>query len=749
MTGTNITDSAVNSLEQGIDAADTPDRAAEVKFVQKLAKRVKEAREFDENAHRQYAVDRAYARGDSGFDVDGNMVGTFIDILKSFIYAKNPEVDILPALSAEPPSMDALRDAAEMMAQPAPDAQAIKAQAAMLVSQGIPQDLALQQAMGGAGLSPEAQAQAAMAVLQGVPEQMALEQALVAAREAEVQAQFKQLQDRYQKRQRDNKAFADTLEIVVSKLWADAKLKIRGQAVAGSALTIGPGWLKGSWQERMQDDPAIRKQINDIQSHYARAKALQEEFDEGEVDDQEATAEDLRLQMEQLESSVKQVIARGFVVDFIPAEYMTVAPGVDLANAEDAPWIDEIIPKRADEAKAEYGLTAEQIGRATKFSEAKPIMRKNITPIAGEENMTAKDANRFTSSNDGEASTGDWVMVHETWDIERGKFFTWIEGISGYVAPPAEPTPTQRFYPYFCLCIGTVDGQRHPQSLVSRSHKLIDEYYRIKSAEREHRKRIKPKILFLEGQIDSESVKKVTSGVTGEFVGIKPLNPKADIRSIFAPATYPQLDPALYDTSRVMSDIERIFGVQEALSGAINTAKTATEAQIQQTGMQSRTGSMRDALEDLLSSLAFYTAECSRKHMDIEDVQAIVGPDAMWPEYKEGEDVGAMLNVSIRAGSTGKPNTTAERASWAALLPILQAGVMQVGQMRGATPADMSDALAEILGITLKRNDERIDLSALLPQAGPAPMQPPGMPLPLGAGPAGAVPADPITNPIG
>lgn len=724
MSGTDINDQALVSLNAGIDAATESaigaDRQSEVAMVRKLAERVRKAREFDEDALRQYAIDRAYARGDSGFDVDGNMVGTFIDILKSFIYAQNPDVDIRPALSAEPPSVDALRDAAELT-----------------VNMGSPE---LQQA-----IAIEVQTMA----LQGIPPDVAESQAIARYREESVQAELKRLQNRYQKRQRDNRAMAETMEMIVSKLWLDARLKSRGTKCVGSALTIGPGWLKASWQERTADDPQIRSKINDLQSHIDKINALRESMDEGEFAEHEAMAEEYRLQQQQLESQVKRVVARGFVVDFVPSEYITVAPGVDIVDAVDAAWIDEMIPMRAEDAKAQFGLTTEQIRMATKFSESKPVMRKNVTPVAGvvtDERgyLTAKDANRYTSSDSQDDGAGDWVMAHETWDIEKGKFFTWIEGIDGYVLPPAEPTQTQRFYPYFCYPIGSVDGQRHPQSLVSRAHKLIDEYYRIRSAERDHRKRIKPKTVFIKGHIGPDSVDAVVKGTTAEFVGIETTNPRADARSIFMPLAYPQMDPGLYDTSRVMMEIERIFGVQEALSGAVTVAKTATEAQIQQTGTQSRTGAMRDALEDMLTDLAHYTAECARAHMTPEDVQAIVGPDAMWPEYRAGEDLSAMLSVNIRAGSTGKPNTTAERQSWAALLPILQNGIMQIGQMRNSTPDDIATAMVELLNITLKRNDERLDLESLLPAAGPAK---PMMPGPAAGQPALPAPITPITNP--
>ena len=38
----------------------------------------------------------------------------------------------------------------------------------------------------------------------------------------------------------------------------------------------------------------------------------------------------------------------------------------------------------------------------------------------------------------------------------------------------------------------------------------------------------------------------------------------------------------------------------------------------------------------------------------------------MWPEYQGPNDLNSMVVVDIRAGSSGKPNTTAERQAWKA-----------------------------------------------------------------------------------
>lgn len=58
-----------------------------------------EARKFDEEARNQYTRDRAYASGQKqkNWASDANLIGSFIDILVSFLYARDPDVSALAA----------------------------------------------------------------------------------------------------------------------------------------------------------------------------------------------------------------------------------------------------------------------------------------------------------------------------------------------------------------------------------------------------------------------------------------------------------------------------------------------------------------------------------------------------------------------------------------------------------------------------------------------------------------------------
>src|SRR5688572_20235398 len=72
---------------------------AERDLVTKLQEEYKAARSFDEWVRKKYAKDRSYASGKAlqAWYSTANLIASFIDILVSFLYAKNPDVSVRPA----------------------------------------------------------------------------------------------------------------------------------------------------------------------------------------------------------------------------------------------------------------------------------------------------------------------------------------------------------------------------------------------------------------------------------------------------------------------------------------------------------------------------------------------------------------------------------------------------------------------------------------------------------------------------
>ena len=104
------------ALEEGLAAATGTGKGVsreEIASVRKWWGLYDQARKFDAIPRQQFAIDRRYARGDSGFLVDANLIGTNIDILESHLYARNPDFQITPGKAMRPPSVEALRDAVE------------------------------------------------------------------------------------------------------------------------------------------------------------------------------------------------------------------------------------------------------------------------------------------------------------------------------------------------------------------------------------------------------------------------------------------------------------------------------------------------------------------------------------------------------------------------------------------------------------------------------------------------------------
>jgi hypothetical protein len=712
------------AMDAGIAMATGQEKTREADDVKRWWTTICTTLAFDSNARRMYVRCRRYARGDSGFVVDANIPGTNIDILESFIYAKNPDVDVTPSKSVEVPALESMIEAAMLDAEEDPE---LNKQVEFAVAAA---QLTAQQE----GKDP---AQVGEVV------RMQVKQALVAEK---AQANLAKIKETYGKLRREAKQFAETLELVISRMWKDAGLKDRGRPFVRSALTIGPGILKASWQERTKPSPETLTAINDLVGNLERVKALRVEIeDEAAGANLEANYAELQRQLDALRGKAEEVVSRGYVIANVAGENFLVAPGFRIADHANAPWNAERIPMAMCDIVAKFKLSKAEQAQVTKYTARKPVMQQPesanadglmdvIDPKLAEDFVQGEPATVSDTQgsygagqlDDGPGGgAGCFGMVWEIWNKDDNHVLTMIEGLTSRWAKPAWiPPTTTRFYPFFLFCTSEVDGQRHPQSPTERSAKLVDEYNRIGSAEATHRRRILPKTIFNAGDLPEAEARKIEKGTIQEMVAIKTTVPGKDLRSLIFPITYAAIDVALYDRSRINAEIERIWGVQEALGGSATVDKTATQVEVEQQGFQARTGSRRDSLEDTMSHMALYTAEIARAFLDYEAVKDIAGPNALWPEYEGPADLRRMVNVDIKAGTTGKPNTRAERESWSMVMPHLQAAIQQYAQLTGSSPLDVAESVKKLAQITAERAGERLDLDSLFPPAGQGPMLP-------------------------
>lgn len=665
------------ALDEGVIEADKEALAAEEKQkaeqeenqVRAIQKAYDDARNFDKAARAQYSVDRRYAAGTAHLDwaVSANLIGSFIDILVSFLYARNPDVSVKKA-----PQVDNRGTA-----------------------------------------------------------------------------------------QQDD--FAKTMQLMISSLWRSptSTLKDACQKMVRSALSVGPGWIKAVVICKGTNIPQMRTQLNDQRNNIAqlemeREKLMnQDPLYDGKYQTPEQIDEQL-LQMRELEASISNkmevALRKALVTDFVRAEDIQVSLDVsDLTDYKSANWIANAIYKtKADLLATCPRLKESDLVGATCYYQR---VQKDLVPLDDRTKLTgmpgvsndaaAAEAEQFVSDKSaiGQASADqnnvEFYKIIERWNRVTGFVETIVEGCKRFARDEFQPDyPTTRFYPYFLLVFYPVDGSRHPQSLPWRLFKLMDEYNSARSSTRLTRDRAAPGTIFNSAGLEAHEAEKIQRSVQQEFIGIKPVDAGAKIGDLFAAKPVAVPDMRLFETQPIITDMERISGVQEALQSSISVEKTATEAEIQQTGFASRTTADRDRLETVLTDLANYTGESALSALDQKDAIRMCGTKAFWPHGMAIDDLLTMVEINIEAGTTGKPKAAADRDAWATILPTVQTLIKEIelASMTGNLP--LAKALSELLRETMTRMGDETDPERFIPQVPVVP----GVPGAAGTGVPGAMP---------
>ncbi len=716
----NIQAGIAGAVDQGVRMGDGEDATpeGEVETVKKLVKEYDTARAFDKNQRHRYARDRRYAAGTSNptWASDANIIGAYVDIIASFLYAKDPDVSARPAAHVKAPPPEA-PVAPGIPGMPPPGA--------------LPPPGADPATAFGAAPPPPM----APAAIPGGPagDPLAALGAPVAPPAAAQQAQPLE--------QKDAARFAETGQIVVSKSWKRANLKRTMKRVLRSSLSVGLGWFKSYIYSEKGRNPIVEKELQDARDNLERIQKLKNDLTglNQDADPPEVTEEELKLQIAGMEARIELMTKRGQCIDFIRAEDMQVSLDVPtLADYRDADWISHDLYIEKETAKGRFPrLSDEEIGRATEYvqranaQQVQPIDGFVTADLAVPEGlyMKATDNSGQGSGSAGAKDSGiKFVKVVELWDHRDLNIKTFMDGVDKWAVDPFPPEhAASRFYPFFQLALFEVDGARHPQSLIDRTWKLQDEYSSRRSSGRKTRERSIPGTIFNAGELTPEEVEKIQKSTEQEFVGVRTTTPGADINKVMGPKPIPRIDPAIFDTKDILYDMNVVTGVQEALSSGDSNTNTATEADIQQSGFASRTGADRDVEEELLTEFAQYTLEIAVQGLNAKDVQRMAGPFAFWPEGMDVEDILTLVEIEVEAGTTGKPRAKADKETWATLLPLVMQLVPQIRLAEQSGDIGMAETLKNILDETLKRLDDRMSLDSILSATPAPPPMAPGM----------------------
>ena len=482
-------------------------------------------------------------------------------------------------------------------------------------------------------------------------------------------------------------AIGDTLEIVFSYQLSEPEPAFKQQMkqFVRRVQTCGLAWVRLGYQRKMGRRAFTDTRISDVQDRMQRVEALQEKLKtEGTEDNQQHDAEmaELRQSLKALQEEEENIIREGLVFHFPRTTRVLVDPAcTDLISLVGARWMSEEYELTTDEVQETYGV---DIRKA--FTSAETDMTENDR-APGDERHEA-DANK--------------ALVYHLFDRKTGLEYVFCKGHKKYLREPAVPkVRVERFFPYYPLAFNAVehDDERYPASDVRLLRHAQMEYNRLKETLRQHRIANRPLYVaatgaFERSDIENGDVPSLSNYEAHDVILLQGLAQGENIGAKLQSVQKIGIDPNLYETGTIMSDVERVAGTQEATLGGTSKA-TATESTIAEGSRLSSLASNVDDLDDLLSALARDGGAVLLMEMDSTTVASIVGPGAVWPKLSR-EQIAKQVYLEIEAGSSGRPNKAQDLANFERAAPFIL-------QIPGITPEWLARHV-------LKLVDDRIDL---------------------------------------
>ena len=497
--------------------------------------------------------------------------------------------------------------------------------------------------------------------------------------------------------------FSATLETVLNESLKKADLKKVAKQVIRSCMTSKIGIVKVTYQRDYYKDPLVSRQFNDAQDSLARLQSDVRELMANDTygGEKDELIEEVKETMLGLQDRVEVMQREGLNLGFVRPEDFRMDTSLDtLQEYQSAQWMANVTWMTPSDVMDRFQISKKEVEEFT-------IYRRTDAGILNR--LTRDDAVQANSTEDVNLAVAVW----EYWDRTAQTVFTFAEGGKKWLKEPFHPNRLgEKFFPFFLLGLNWVDGQEWPISETELLLSLQDEYNTIRTQHAKHRELSAPFFVADASRVNYEDIEVFSNAAIGEIALINASG--QNVNTVFQPSVPPPMNPQVYDTAPLRTDMEWISGLGDAQRGGVNRAKTATEANIQQAGLATRIAEKVDQTEDWLKELGWFAAEILLQEIQPQKAMEIAGPQAFWPILNKQQLYDSVF-IDIAAGSTGMPDTNEERMRWIELMPIIMQNIELVQQMRSFGVPDEFNPYVQLLEETFARFDERIDISKFLP----------------------------------
>lgn len=455
------------------------------------------------------------------------------------------------------------------------------------------------------------------------------------------------------------------------------------------AIVTGVGYVKLGFQRAMVMRPEIEARIADMSERIATIERLAADLADGESQPESAESEQLRLAIEALQQEPKLIVREGLTFDYPDSTSIIVDPKCkNLRGFMGADWVAQEYFLTVDEVQEIYAV---DVGYGYRAYSQDELYHGVYTPAP---NTTQDPAIPGLLPDGGDALACVW----EIYSRKDGLVYVLCDGYRDFLREPAAPDVyNDDFWPWYPVILNETYHEREifPRSDMDLLKDMQLELNRARQGLREHRRANRPKIAVAAGILEEEDKDKLRTHPANALLELNALAPGQKIEDVLQPVKMPPIDPALYETEQTFEDLLRVLGQDQASMGNATNA-TATEAAVADASRHTDLSSVIDDQDDMLSQLAMAGGKILLLNVSAQTVQEIVGPGAVWPELTK-EDVAKNIYLTVKAGSTGRPNKQQEVQNAQIIFPMLQ-------RIPGINPEWMAREV-------IKRLDDRIDLS--------------------------------------
>jgi phosphoribosylformylglycinamidine (FGAM) synthase PurS component len=413
-------------------------------------------------------------------------------------------------------------------------------------------------------------------------------------------------------------------------------------------LVTGIGYVTVDFIRAMEQSVEAQAQIVDLSTRLSHLQALAADQADGITDGTEAQAEEMRLMIESLQQQQDVIVKEGLLFGF--PRSTDIIP--DPQTIDPDGWIG------TDWIAQEFTLSPQKIQEVYHVDVGKAFHQ--YTP----------DLRRIDKENDQEECL---ALLWKIQDKRSGMLFTVCDGYPDFLIEPHAPNAEiDGFFNVFSLVFNDVESETDvfPDSDVYLLRHMQKDHNDNRQALREHRNRNRPGWVCSSGAIEEQDKTNLQSNIVNALIEVRGLTPGQDIKTMLQPKPTLPIDPNMYDTGFLEQDILWTVGAQEANFGPAGGDKTATESSIAEGSRVSSVSSNVDDLDEFLTAVTRASGQILLKLMTPETAKKIAGPGAVWPELSN-QVISDDVYLSVRAGSSGRPNKAQELANLERATPAL------------------------------------------------------------------------------